>query len=109
MATSRAMHEVSPDAASTPVARSVSDTPRSRFSDEGYSILAILLDPNNAEVPGSSQRSIPTMGPAKNRGQRPIPTTEADQEEDARSSVSETTAVATGLRVDLGSRSMASV
>ncbi|KAL3247578.1 hypothetical protein MRX96_057004 [Rhipicephalus microplus] len=62
--------------------------PRSRFSDEGDSILARLLDPNNAVVPGSAQRPIPTIGVADNGGVRPIPTTEADEDEDTQSSVS---------------------
>ncbi|KAL3235453.1 hypothetical protein MRX96_048309, partial [Rhipicephalus microplus] len=103
-AASRATHEVSPEAASTPAAGSVSETPRSRFSEEGDSILARLADPSSSEVTGSVQGPIPTVGAAESGTVRPIPTNETDQEEDVRSSVSENTAVATGLRTDLGSR-----
>ncbi|KAH8036386.1 hypothetical protein HPB51_000168 [Rhipicephalus microplus] len=109
MAASRATHELSPEAASTPAAGSVSETPRSRFTEEGDSILARLADPSSSEVTGSVQGLIPTVGAAESGTVRPIPTNETDQEEDARSSVSENTAVATGLRTDLGSRVMARV
>ncbi|KAH7986112.1 hypothetical protein HPB51_026710 [Rhipicephalus microplus] len=109
MATSRATHEVSPDAASTLAAGSLSDTPCSKFSEEGDSILARLAYQNNSEVPGSAQRPIPTIGAAENGTEQPIPTRETEQDENVRSSVSETTAVATSLRADLGSRVMAMV
>ncbi|KAL3227356.1 hypothetical protein MRX96_048778 [Rhipicephalus microplus] len=108
MAANRATHEVSPEAASTPAAGSVSETPRSRFSEEGDSILARLADPSSSEVTGSVQGPIPTVGAAESGTVRPIPTNDTDQE-DVRSSVSENTAVATGLRTDLGSRVMARV
>ncbi|KAH7963997.1 hypothetical protein HPB51_027767 [Rhipicephalus microplus] len=109
MAASSATHEVSPNAASTLAAGSVSETPRSRFSEEGDSILARLANPSSSEVPGSAQRPIPTIGAAEKGAERPTPTSETEQDEDVRSSVSETAAVATSLRADLGSRVMARV
>ncbi|KAL3243039.1 hypothetical protein MRX96_020716 [Rhipicephalus microplus] len=66
-------------------------------------------DPFRSEVPGSAQRPIQTIGAAENGAERPIPTSETEQDEDVRSSVSETTVVATGLRADFGSRVMARV
>ncbi|KAL3243008.1 hypothetical protein MRX96_020687 [Rhipicephalus microplus] len=62
-----------------------------------------------AQVLGSAQRPIPTIGAAGNGTEQPIPTSETEQDENVRSSVSETTAVATSLRADLGSRVMARV
>ncbi|KAL3212311.1 hypothetical protein MRX96_051867 [Rhipicephalus microplus] len=104
MAASRATHKVSPEAASTPAARSVSETPRSKFSEEGDSILARLADPSSSEVTVSVQGPIPTVGAAESGTVRPMPTNETDQEH-VQSSVSENTAVATGLRTDLGANS----
>ncbi|KAL3234657.1 hypothetical protein MRX96_022621 [Rhipicephalus microplus] len=78
------------------------------LSEDGM-LAHVVPHPLRQEVPGLAQRPIPTIDAAENGAERPIPTSETEQDEDVRSSVSETTAVATGLRADLGSRIMARV
>ncbi|KAL3183218.1 hypothetical protein MRX96_034270 [Rhipicephalus microplus] len=78
ISSSRAVHEVSPDRADTPVSESVSNTPLSRFSNEGDSILARLPDTINAENQGAAQRPVPATGAAQTGGDRPIPAAEDD-------------------------------
>ncbi|KAL1467489.1 hypothetical protein MTO96_042141 [Rhipicephalus appendiculatus] len=80
MAARGAVHQISPSGADIPAAEGVSDTTQSRFSDEGTT---------------------------QNTEGRHVPATDSNQDNDAQSSVSGTTAVETGLGVDPGSRAQA--
>ncbi|KAL1485843.1 hypothetical protein MTO96_031718 [Rhipicephalus appendiculatus] len=99
------VQQVSPSGADSPAVEGVSDTPRSQFSDEGDSLLAAIPETDVLGIPSGSQRLI--TGTTQSSEGRHIPATNSNQEEDAQSSVSDATAVATGLRTDPGSREQA--
>ncbi|KAL1474086.1 hypothetical protein MTO96_038253 [Rhipicephalus appendiculatus] len=107
MAARGAVHQISPPGADSPAAEGVSDTPQSRFSDEGDSILAGIPETYVLGTPRDSQRLVPSAGTTRNTEGRNLPATDSNQDDDAQSSVSGTTAVETGLRVDPGSRAQA--
>ncbi|KAL1485136.1 hypothetical protein MTO96_032159 [Rhipicephalus appendiculatus] len=81
--------------------------PRSRFSDDGDSISAGIPETDVLGSPSDSQRPIPPTGTTQSTEGTHIPVTDGNQHEDAQSSVSETTAVETGLKMDPGSRARA--
>ncbi|KAL1483773.1 hypothetical protein MTO96_001833 [Rhipicephalus appendiculatus] len=85
-----------------------SPTCRNRgFSDEGDSILAGIPDLDVQETPRGAQRHISATSTARSTEDGLTPTTSGNQDEDAQSSVSGSTAVAAGVRVDPGSRAQA--
>ncbi|KAH7961028.1 hypothetical protein HPB52_001213 [Rhipicephalus sanguineus] len=112
MAASKAEHEVSPSGAGTPSpggSPAVSDV---SFSPEGDNILAGLTgqaENGPAETAEAAGRVEPTTGSAHTRSssRRTTPTVISAVEDDAGSSVSETTAVETGRRTDHGAQAQA--
>ncbi|KAH7962429.1 hypothetical protein HPB52_016030 [Rhipicephalus sanguineus] len=102
MATSRAVHEVLPAGTASPVLGGPSDTPCQGFSPEGDSVLADLESFSDQGRTETAGRAEPTAGAAHTCSGRP--TTTVNDEDDAGSSVSEVTAVGTGLGTDPGMR-----
>ncbi|KAH7987816.1 hypothetical protein HPB51_026527 [Rhipicephalus microplus] len=102
MASSRAVHEVSPDGAGSPAVGPSSNTPIHGFSPEGDSVLADLQNPTEQEATRSVESTQPVTAQAHSCPVRP--TAGASEEEDASSSVSEVTAVGIGHKGDPGTR-----
>ncbi|KAH7985449.1 hypothetical protein HPB51_026824 [Rhipicephalus microplus] len=102
MASSRAVHEVSPDGAGSPTVGPSSITPIHGFSPEGDSVLADLQNPTEQEATRGVESTQPVTAQAQSCPVRP--TAGASEEEDASSSISEVTAVGIGHRGDPGTR-----
>ncbi|KAL3243069.1 hypothetical protein MRX96_020743 [Rhipicephalus microplus] len=102
MASSRAVHEVSPDGAGSPAVGPSSNTPIHGFSPEGDSVLADLQNPTEQEATRGVESTQPVTAQAHSCPVRP--TAGASEEEDTSSSISEVTAVGIGHRGDPGTR-----
>lgn len=114
MAATRAEHEVSPSGVGPPSLGGSPATSGISFSPEGDVLLAGLTgqaESGQAETAEAAGRVEPTTGPAHTRSRssscRTTPAVSSPDEDDAGSSVSETTAVETGRETDHGARAQA--
>ncbi|KAH7963846.1 hypothetical protein HPB52_023719 [Rhipicephalus sanguineus] len=109
MAASRAEHEVSPSGAGPPSLGGSPVVSDLSFSPEGDNIVTRLTGQTENGTAEAAGRVEPTTGAAHtpSSSRRTTPTVTSADEDDAGSSVSETTAVETGRRADFGTQTQA--